>query len=184
MHEIHVSLTTPSTQCHSLTYHRCSLACSKKHREQHPPEEEKSSAAAPFQAPAPEGLSSMEPPDEFNKIFAKYPILATYLHQIANETDPPSSSPMAPNTEHGERTGFKRKQPRNKPWTREIGLQNALQKLRELREQDNSGALQEFCDLVRMTNAQKEQDKDDELRRIEAQRSAEEIGQLIRAEQD
>ncbi|KAK9414650.1 hypothetical protein SUNI508_11088 [Seiridium unicorne] len=164
-------------KCPRCMKYTCSLACSKKHREEHPAEEEKATASQPSEKPA-DGTGSTEQPDEFNKIFAKHPNLVSYLHQIADETDPPSTP--APGLDNGDKAGYQRKQS-NKPWTREIGLQNALHKLRKLRDQDNTGALQEFCDLVRVLNAEKAQE---EARRLEAKRDAEVIGRLIREERE
>ncbi|KAH6656876.1 hypothetical protein BKA67DRAFT_532118 [Truncatella angustata] len=157
---------------------RCSLVCSKRHKEEHPVEEEKTPALQAAQTPA-DGTSNAEQPDEYNKIFAKYPVLATYLNQIYDETEPPSS--LTPNPDDGGKSGgLKRKQQR-KPWTREIGVQNALHKLRHLRDQDTTGALKEFCALVHMLNAEK---AEEDARKLEAQRDAETIAQMIRDERD
>jgi hypothetical protein len=137
-------------------------------------------AAQPAKPATESTASSTEQPDEFSRLFAKYPALATCLHQIADSTEPPST--MTPSPDDGDRIGSKRKQPHgSKPWTREIGLQNGLRKLRQLRDQDSTGGLQEFCDLVLMLNAKKAQE---EARRTEAQKDAEMIGQLIREERD
>lgn len=166
-----------------LTQHSCSLACSKNHREEHPPEEEKPPAPAPAEKPADGGGdSSSAQPDEFNKIFAKYPNLASYLHQIADETEPPPPN-LTSGPDGGGGSGFRRRQQQQqrKPWTREVGMQNGLHKLRQLRDRDTSGALQEFCDLVHVLNAQK---ADEEARQLAAQRDAEAIAQMIRDERE
>lgn len=126
-----------------------------------------------------DGNSSTEEPDEFAKIFAKYPHLATYLHQIADETEPPAT--VTPSSDNGDNAGFRRKQQHRKPWTREVGMENGLHKLRHLRDQDTSGALQEFCSLVLMLNAQK---ADEVTRQTAAQRDAEAIAQIIRDERE
>ncbi|KAF3000437.1 hypothetical protein E8E14_005538 [Neopestalotiopsis sp. 37M] len=168
---------------------RC-MKYTKKHKEEHPPEEDKPKPT-PAEPAAGDTASSGdgEQPDEFTKLFNKYPALATYLNQIADCTEPPSNDPdgdAGHGQGHGQGHGGQfRKKPRhnhNKPWTREVGLQNGLHKLRQLRDQDTTGALREFGELVLHLNAQKQEEearkKDDD------QRDAELIGQLIREERD
>ncbi|KAI1855329.1 hypothetical protein JX265_006528 [Neoarthrinium moseri] len=178
-------------KCPRCLKYTCSLACSKSHREGHPAEEEKpvAPAAEPLLAAAPSSGAAeqqrpqdgAEEPDEFNKLFQKYPNLSSQLLAIAGETDPPAT--MTPGSESGEKFGFRRKNP--KPWTKEIGIQNALNALRKARDEDFSGGIQEFCELVKITNARKEQENaDDVFRRLAAQRDAQEIGQLIRTEKE
>jgi zinc finger HIT domain-containing protein 3 len=159
----------------------CSLACSKKHRDEHPPEEETPASAAPAnpfpatqQEPAQDGS---EKPDEFNQLFRKYPNLSIQLLQVAEATDPPSV--MTPSPEYGERLGPRRKKP--VPWTKEIGMQNALTKLRQLRDEDDTGGIQEFCELIKIMKAR---DEDVGSGQAAAQQDADLIGQLIRDERD
>ncbi|ETS79054.1 hypothetical protein PFICI_08907 [Pestalotiopsis fici W106-1] len=167
---------------------RC-MKYTKKHKEEHPAEEDKPKPTPADSATGDSSSSGEQQPDEFNKLFAKYPALASYLNQIADSTEPPSNDPEG--GDNGDAGGggggskfssHPRKKPRhNKPWTREVGLQNGLHKLRQLRDQDTTGALKEFGELVLMINAQKAQE---EARKVEAQRDAELIGQLIREERD
>lgn len=159
----------------------CSLPCSKKHRDEHPAQEE-SAPSAPLAKPS-SGTSQessqdgSEKPDEFKQLFSKYPNLSAQLLQVAEETDPPSV--MTPSPEHGERLGPRRKKPM--PWTKEVGMQNALAKLRQLRDEDDTGGIQEFCELLKIIKAR---DAEGDSRAAAAQQDASLIGQLIRDERD
>ncbi|KAI1816398.1 hypothetical protein GGS20DRAFT_230686 [Poronia punctata] len=169
-------------KCPRCEEYTCSVACSREHRDNHPPVEPKPEAKPtigtlnsepkthddsgqlrPFK------LSDIVDTPEYQNLLQRYPDLEKYLWQIATATDPPDPS----------RNSRKPTQ----PWTREVGMDNAVQLVQTIKASpgDVRNALREFTDLVSMFKA-KMQTQDDELRKERAKHDAEVISSLLREE--
>ena len=135
----------------------CSVACSRAHRENHPPEEERKQVSpATLDADRAEKKKTTHPfsvlddSSELQRLFARYPTLKADLERIYNTTLPGENDDVS----HG---GFPRKLPASHPygkkptvWTPEVGLRRAQQALRRARiEPGREGdGIREYCDLV------------------------------------
>ncbi|KAH8678124.1 hypothetical protein BX600DRAFT_507093 [Xylariales sp. PMI_506] len=180
-------------KCPRCLRYTCSLACNKKHREEHAGDEtsahvssEASSLLADQTASTLETIMPSQPgtevgddgeSDELNVLFRKYPLLRSQLKSIADATDPPPPE----DKNHNHMNPRRKKQ---QPWTREVGYQNGIDALRRALQKDVSGGLQEYCELVKILNERKDRDNAEEARRQAAARDAEVIGQLMREERD
>ena len=157
-----VSLAIPSQDYIDLEYadgiESCSVACNKKHLENHPPDlprpakpvlqpdaqelAEKKRKAHPF--------SVLEDSPELRLLFKKYPSLPGRLEQIHAATLPPRNNNTAPKgglPRNLQQTAAFRK-PQN--WTHDTGLKRGKEALRKARTdpgEDGEG-VREYCELV------------------------------------
>lgn len=141
---------------HLLTFSRsCSVACSRAHKENHPPDApppEKPAEVVPAR-PAPRHHFDvlLEHRAEIDRLFKKYPGLDRKLLELAGATDPPKTDGKDSFTlamEQQARTVITGK--KEQPWTEEIGMQRGLDALRESRTDCTNVAdgLREYCELV------------------------------------
>ncbi|KAI0406307.1 hypothetical protein F4802DRAFT_558734 [Xylaria palmicola] len=160
----------------------CSLACSRGHRENHPPVEEKpkppksngvdtAAHSRPSDQQRPSKLSEIADTPEYKSLLERYPDLEAYLWNIAGATDPPKPSP-----------GGYMSRKANKPWTREEGMSNAVNLVQTIKASpgDLRDALREFSDLVAMFKT-RIQAQDDRARK-RREEDAEVISSLLREE--
>ncbi|KAK4038121.1 hypothetical protein C8A01DRAFT_48241 [Parachaetomium inaequale] len=165
-------------KCPRCSMPYCSVACSKQHKENHPPDPPK-----PEPSPTPNNIAQPDPTqddpysillehrDTFQHLFAKYPSLTAELTRIQATTLPPSETASgiaglgggAANTAN---TGRNRQQQqaswqprepantgrnRQQPWTRDVGLRRGAEALRKARTDpsDTGDGVREFCELVK-----------------------------------
>ncbi len=154
MHRLHGDMLTVSRARNS-----CSAACSKVHRENHPPpdetrpqqQEQKSNSAAPAEPAHP--FSVLDDSAELRQLFARYPKLPARLQRIHEATLPPKDDDgMAAKSAGGlpwKLDGRGRHQ-RRQPWTHDVGLQRGQMALRDARTDpgEDGDAVREYCALV------------------------------------
>jgi len=134
----------------------CSVACSKAHRENHPPEEERKPPVpvAP-DAPLPDKKSThpfsvLDDSKELQRLFARYPMLKAKLERIHDTTLPGEEDDVQkgglprkpqPSQTHGRKPAV---------WTPEVGLRRAQQALRRARTDpgEDGDGVREYCELV------------------------------------
>ncbi|KAL2263583.1 hypothetical protein VTK26DRAFT_6144 [Humicola hyalothermophila] len=168
--------TQPSKyKCPRCSMPYCSVACSKQHKENHPPDPPK---------PDPPNTNPSQPPDSssststfssdpygillehrasFDRLFEKYPSLPAELARIQQATLPPpppsaessslpssSRPPSIPGLNPHQRRNNNRQQQQQQPWTRDVGLRRGADALRRARTDpgDVGDGVREFCELV------------------------------------
>ncbi|KAK8129549.1 hit finger domain protein [Apiospora kogelbergensis] len=151
---------------------RCSLPCSKAHREIHDNEPQPPSAGESGNAADSSGQGDDEPEgghSPLTKLFKKYPNLQQQLRAIADATDPPPKD---------DKSGSGRFNPA-RPQQQEAGAVDARD-----RHADGEG-LREYCELFKHEMAQKAEqgeDPDAAFRRRAAEHDAEVIRKLMEEE--
>lgn len=167
---------------------RCSLPCSKAHREIHDNEPQPPSAGESGNAADSSGQGDDEPEgghSPLTKLFKKYPNLQQQLRAIADATDPPPKDDKSGSGRFNPRGRNNKKQ---EPWTQEIGMQTGMNLLRrELASASprESEGLREYCELFKHEMAQKAEqgeDPDAAFRRRAAEHDAEVIRKLMEEE--
>ncbi|KAL2159977.1 hypothetical protein VTH06DRAFT_1632 [Thermothelomyces fergusii] len=155
-------------KCPRCSMPYCSVACSKQHKENHPPDPPKPEPpSAPDNAqpdPAADDPYSilLEHRETFQHLFKKYSSLAAELTRIQEMTLPPSDAPDLPGG-NAASMGRDRQQPwvkdggnvgrnRQQPWTKDVGLRRGVEALRKARTDpsDTGDGVREFCDLVKL----------------------------------
>ncbi|KAK3304339.1 uncharacterized protein B0T15DRAFT_494807 [Chaetomium strumarium] len=179
---------------------RCSVACNKQHKENHPPDPPKPNAPSPnalnnnkTNSPA-EGEDPysilLEHRETFQRLFAKYPSLPSALTRIHEITLPPSD-----NNNNSFATSFSSipgvaantSRNRTQPWTKDIGLRKGAEALRRARTDpsDTGDGVREFCDLVRFLLSKRGEKGRELVRRVREEVTAEEtkvIERLLKEE--
>ncbi|KAI5926093.1 hypothetical protein F4810DRAFT_624936 [Camillea tinctor] len=192
-------------KCPRCNAYTCCVACSREHRDNHPPVEvaETPANTQPASASAavvpvtnlPQGdeagsgrfrMSSIADMPEYHELVKKYPRLEAQLWGIARATDPPSTNESGHNVKQPGLPGLKNRK-HNQPWDKDIGLENGRKTLHQLTitPSDDREAIREFCELVYLFRSRVQSadtDTDTELRRKLAQEDAHTIGRLIRNE--
>lgn len=150
----------------------CSVACSRTHRDNHPPTDDDKPAASSgagnasvTPTPAPTSnenrhpFSVLDDSAELRRLFAKYPRLTRRLRQICEATQPPSQPSAAPAREEARKRfpwdvaaaqGGNGSPRPDQPWTTEIGLRQGRKALCRARvdpSEDGDG-VREYCELV------------------------------------
>ncbi|KAL7624331.1 hypothetical protein AAE478_005893 [Parahypoxylon ruwenzoriense] len=190
-------------KCPRCNLYTCSVPCFKEHRDNHPsmvsstPQQPKDTPAAtagdagphagpsnPAQPPT-VGLSGIADMPEYKALTQKYPRLESLLWNIAAATDPPAND-SGNNAKHGSVPGSQKgRRQTNKPWTQDVGYENAVGVLRRTREApgEDRNALKEFSELFRIYKARKASaDAADNSQQQHAQDDAKVIGDLMRNE--
>ncbi|KAI1497036.1 hypothetical protein F5X99DRAFT_44203 [Biscogniauxia marginata] len=190
-------------KCPRCNAYTCCVACSREHRDNHPPMEEDTEASSqtrpvtasvsvpldtsPPQQEAEPGsfkMSNIADMPEYHELVKKYPRLEAQLWGIALATDPPSTNESGNNAKHSGLPGLNHRKS-NQPWDKEIGLENGRKTLHQLTitPSDDREAIREFCELVHLFRERKQSaEAEAELRRQLAQDDLKTIGRLIRAE--
>jgi hypothetical protein len=135
------------------------VACSKQHKENHPPDPPKPDPStipnSTRKDPAEDDPFSilLDHRDTFQRLFARYPSLAGELTRIQETTLPPpeSSNPAFRIPGLGSITSNTSRN-RQEPWTKEVGLRKGAEALRRARTDpsDTGDGVREFCELVRL----------------------------------
>lgn len=177
----------------------CSVACNKKHKENHPPDPPKPEPPSyPNNAqpdPAADDPYSilLEHRETFQHLFRKYSSLASELTRIQEMTLPPSDVSDLPG---GNAAGMGRNRQqswikdgssmgRNKqqPWTKDVGLRRGVEALRKARTDpsDTGDGVREFCELVTLL-LNKRTESIDKVREEVVAEEAKQIERLLREE--
>jgi hypothetical protein len=127
--------------CTSSVFY-CSVACSKVHKNKHPPNEREASARPVANASSatnpPQKLLALEEREELHTLFRNYPQLSALLNNIHRAT-------LQPNQQSG---GRSRGDPET--WTEDKGIQRGVQALNAAREGYGNDAegVREFSRLI------------------------------------
>ncbi|CAK7209217.1 hypothetical protein SBRCBS47491_000369 [Sporothrix bragantina] len=171
-----VCLTEPSKyKCARCTLAYCSVACSRIHRDNHPPDaptdENKKpappppSSLPPKPTPPPHPFHVLDDAPELQRLFARYPTLPERLRSIYEATQPPkvgSNGSSGPGNKlwkqnargggggRGGRGGSHNTPSFNKPWTKEMGLKQGQKALRRARVDpgEDGDAVRAYCETV------------------------------------
>ncbi|KAK4122727.1 hypothetical protein N657DRAFT_691210 [Parathielavia appendiculata] len=152
-------------KCPRCSVPYCSVACSKQHKENHPPDPPKSDQTfaalnTAQNTPADDDPYSilLDHRNAFQRLFARYPSLAAELTRIQATTLPPAETPgsafnipgLGPFTANTGRN-------RQEPWTKDVGLRRGAEALRKARmdPSDTGDGVREFCELVRFLLSKK-----------------------------
>ncbi|KAK4233240.1 hypothetical protein C8A03DRAFT_19646 [Achaetomium macrosporum] len=187
-------------KCPRCSMPYCSVACSKQHKENHPPDppkpERPSSDASntnKTNPPAEEDPYSilLEHREAFQRLFAKYPSLPSALTRIQEVTLPPSDN-NASTSSFSSIPGLgtvaaNASRNRTQPWTKDVGLRKGAEALRRARTDpsDTGDGVREFCDLVRFLLSKREEKGRELVRRVREEVTAEEtrvIERLLKEE--
>ncbi|KAJ9132651.1 hypothetical protein NKR23_g11111 [Pleurostoma richardsiae] len=140
----------------------CSVACSRIHRDNHPPDPPatENNPAAPQQTPTAAAPSSkdrhpfsvLDDSPELRYLFKKYPNLPSALARVHAATLPPSSEQQQPPAgglpwSLQQTAAYRKKQ---QAWTHDVGLRRGKDALRRARTDpgEDGEAVREYCELV------------------------------------
>lgn len=170
-------------------FHSCSVACSRTHRDNHPPSEPRPPVLEPEVKEKPKDnhpFSVLDGSMELQQLFRKYPNLPSRLKQIYDTTLPP-------NDESFVKGGLPTKVPpvyaskkNNEPWTQDIGLRRGQQALRQARTDpgEDGDGVREYCELVLylLSKSEKENDVTELVRQEAVMEDAKLIEKLMQSE--
>lgn len=128
------------------------MACSRTHRDNHPPDAPLPAKPAPEQTSSDEStrkvkahpFSVLDDSPELQHLFKRYPNLPTRLGMIHAATLPPRAADDERG--HQQTPAFRRRQ----NWTHDVGLRRGKEALRKARTDpgDDGEAVREYCELV------------------------------------
>lgn len=167
----------------------CSVACSRTHRENHPPDPEPKPELQPPTneeptAPRNTGPSPIDPEnpfralassDKLRMLFTKYPSLPDQLQQIYAATMPPKEGSDSRAIPASLMQGVQRKS----TWNHDVGIQNgkaALRRARKANGEEGEG-VREYTELV--LHLLNQEDSQDKVATLLRQKLADQDTQLI-----
>ncbi|KAJ4153887.1 hypothetical protein LMH87_010354 [Akanthomyces muscarius] len=158
----------PKYKCPRCYLPYCSVACSKVHRENHPPDpepkpSEPSQAAAPPTTETPTAAAAAaanandrsnpfraldSASDKLQMLFTKYPDLPAQLADIHAATQPPSDE--ATQNSSIPASLLKGLPSKKDAWNHDVGIKNGKEALRKARRADGVAgeAVREYCELI------------------------------------
>lgn len=154
----------------TISFRSCCVACSKTHRENHPPDSDppfKSAASPPTsttEAFAPKGSSAPDPAlpnpsspfgalddsDQLRYLFRRYPHLPQQLLAIGAEADPPAEAQPGTLKEAILAKAAAASKPKKDQWNQDVGIRRGKEALRKARkaEGDDGEGLREYTELI------------------------------------
>jgi hypothetical protein len=174
----------------------CSVACSKKHQENHqqdpprpdPPSETPNDNKTNPTAEEEDPYSILlEHRETFQRLFAKYPSLPSALTRIQEATLPPADSSNSSSIAGLGAFAANMSRNRTQTWTKDVGLRKGAEALRKARTDpsDTGDGVREFCDLVRFLLSKRGEKGRELVRRVREEVTAEEtkvIERLLKEE--
>ncbi|KAH7040421.1 uncharacterized protein B0I36DRAFT_10101 [Microdochium trichocladiopsis] len=168
-------------KCPQCTQRTCSVACSKKHKESHPPQEAGTSTAIKTDGNSPSTIQGSEACNtadastsntqsqkandladmpEYKMLMTRYPQLLNLLSGIAAATDPPTTTSTSSLTETAAgNTAPRYTGKKQEPWTPDIGIQKGMEVLKSARQArgTDSEGIREFIELHRLWQARQQE---------------------------
>ncbi|KZZ91794.1 Zinc finger, HIT-type [Moelleriella libera RCEF 2490] len=175
----------PKYKCPRCYLSYCSVACNKKHKENHPPDAEKSSIAksaavdppsSPIHLPTDPSnpFHALDTSDKLRLLFRKYPCLGQQLLDIYAATQPPPE-PVEKRIPAALMQGVLKKD----TWNHDVGITRGKEALRKARRADGEAgdAVREYTELI--LHLINKQDDEGQITKVLQEQAAQEDSKLI-----